>query len=415
MRILMLSESGDGLGVAQQMVREGHKVSLFIQRPGYKRSGLGLVNRVKSWRPQLPKTDLVVCDMVGFGRYEQTFKRLGLPAFSCSLLADKIELDRSKGLELLERVGVGLPESFEYKTPEDAKDLLRIWEPPGYVIKPDGNIATGKTLVAREPEIFEWALSTYEPKQELVVQQLIDGVEISTEGWFNGRDWLRPFNHTFEEKRLFPNGGPNTGCMGNVVIATDGDSLVEQTLQPLTPFLRTIGYRGPIDINTIVNADGVYALEITARMGYDAIEALMEGLQEPITDIIFETAMGVKKSMKLPAGERLIAVRVSVPPWPHDEPDARDAGMPILGLNEQNMKHIYLTDVQREGDAYTYAAGDGVLLKATAHGRNTEEARNRVYRTINNLIIPNAQFRSDIGSRVERDIGQLRKWGYLDV
>lgn len=415
MRILLLSEHGDGLGVAQRLVSEGHKVSVFIRSKGYERAGKGLVDRVNSWRPLLPDTDLVICDMVGFGRYQGTFKRMGIPAFACSRIADMLELKREKSIELFNKVGISVPQTEFYRSPADAEDILRTWDPPGYVIKPNGNISTAKTLIARDPEIFEWALSTYPSNQELIVQQIVSGIEVSTEGWFNGRGWITPFNHTFEEKRFLPSGGPNTGCMGNVVLGTESNKLTQATVERLTPFLKQIGYRGPIDVNSIVNDEGVFALEISPRFGYDAIEAMMEGLQEPLSDILFETAMGVRKTLPLSTTERQIAVRLSVPPWPHADPAASEAGMPILGLNEDNLKHIFLTDVFFEDGDYRYAASDGVVMKVTAHGRNAGEARSRAYRTIDNLTIPNVQYREDIGSRVETDIGELRNLGYLNA
>lgn len=416
MRILMLSKTGDGLGIAHRLELEGHSVSVFIQDKRFDRAGRGLVRRVNSWRPELLKADLVLCDMVGFGSYEKTFKRMGIPTLGCSLIADMLELDRAKSLDLFKRVGLRVPETQAFNSPEEARLLLSAWEDPGYVIKPSGNISTAKTLMVRSPEIFEWALSTYDKNQHLIVQQIVDGVEVSTEGWFNGRDWILPFNHTFEEKRFLPgNLGPNTGCMGNVVVPVRKSDLVEHTVKKLTPFLRKIGYRGPVDLNSIVNDVGVHVLEITPRFGYDAIEALVEGLREPLGDLLFDVATGLKREMDLPTTEKLIAVRLSVAPWPHSDPSGDDAGMPILGIDKQNLKHLFLTDIMLNGGQYQYAASDGVVCKATARGRTVDEARRRAYRTIGNLGIQDVQYRRDIGARVPNDMRKLENWGYLNA
>ncbi len=415
MKVLMLSKHGDGLGIAHKLAQEGHNVAVFIQDSAYKRGGLGIVRRVKSWRPELLAADLVLCDMVGFGAYERTLRRFSAPVMGCSRIADMLELDRSKGHDLLQRLGIKTPETFTFKRPADAVVLEASWEPPGYVLKPSGNADTSKTVLVREPSGLRWALEQM-PDRPLLVQRIVEGVEVSTEGWFNGRDWVLPFNHTFEEKRLMPGGlGPNTGCMGNVVLATQSNELTRQTVERLTPFLRQIGYRGPIDLNAIVNSMGAHVLEITPRFGYDAIEALTEGLREPLGDLLFEVAAGVKHEMDLPTREPMIAVRLSVPPWPHGEPSEADAGMPLLGLNSENLKHIALTDAMREGDSYLYAAGDGVVAKVTARGRTVEEARRRAYRTIRNLSIQDVQYRTDIGSRVNRDWKQLAEWGFVDA
>ena len=412
MRILILSKDGDSLGIAHRLTQENNDVSMYIGNADYKHAGRGLVNRVAAWRPEIVRTDLIICDMVGFGGFEAVLRRSGKPIFSCSSVMDMAELDREKGIDLFKRSGIDIPFTQTYDNPSSAIELLVTWPETGYVIKPHGNQATGKTLLVRDREQFKWALDLYD--DTITVQEIIKGVEVSTEGWFNGRSFIEPFNHTFEEKTLLPNAGPNTGCMGNVVInAGLGNRLVESTVARLEPFLKKIGYRGPIDVNTIVTSDKAYGLEVTGRLGYDAIEALTEGLQEPLTDLFFETAIGSKKRMEL-GSDDMIAVRLSTSPWPHDDPPEEDRGMPVAGITDDNLKHLFLTDIFKDND-YRYAASDGVLMKATAHGPDIKAARDRVYRTVNGIEYPNKQFRQDIGVRAISDIKQLKSWGWLNA
>lgn len=409
----MLSVDGDGLGIAQKLKEEGNDVDLFIKNPNMPFAGKGIVQRINSWRPHIARAELVICDMVGFGKYEDTFRKLGKVFIGCNKFADMIELDREKGIEVFNKFNINVPETYFFDSPEEARGIADIWEESGFVVKPSGNLDTAKTFICRHPDIFRWCLSTLPSGTKLIVQKIVDGIEISTEGWFNGRDWIRPFNHTFEEKKFMQGDkGPNTGCMGNLVIGTEGNRLTRETIEKISPLLKKIGYRGPVDINCIVDANELYALEFTPRFGYDAIEALMEGLQEPVTDLMFETAAGMKKDMML-SEDYLIAVRASVPPYPHAEAEGEKRGMPIIGLNAESMKHIYLTDAYLDDGEYKYAGSDGVVLKATAHGRDISEARNRVYRTLNNLVIQDMQFRQDIGSRVSNDIRMLKEWGWL--
>ena len=415
MKVLFLSESGDGLSVGQRLVEEGHDVWFWIKdAKQYADSGRGIVERVDSWRPWVKEADLVVADMVGFGQYDYVVKEKGTPALSLNKVSDLLELDRGKAIELFEKANMTLPTTYKFGSPEEAKELAVTFPERGVVIKPSGNIETAGTRIARSAEQYEWALQQYGQAQSFIVQEIVEGVEVSCEGWFNGKDWLEPFNITFEEKKLLPGGyGPNTGCMGNVVMPlTSNTRLAKETVQKLTPWLSKIGYRGPIDINSIVNEDGAHVLEATARMGYDAIEALMEGLKEPVIDLLFETAVGVKKKMDL-TQDKMIAVRLSVPPWPSAEPKQKHKGMPIGGLTPERLKHIYMTDVYKEDEEYKYAAGDGVVMKVTARGRDVREARNRVYRTVDGIELLDKQFRTDIGKRVNSDVEQLRSLGYL--
>lgn len=413
MKVLILSKEGDGLGLAQRVADEGHSVRMFIQNKQYAKAGQGLISRVESWRPHIGWSDLVVADMAGFGIYEDTVKRFGKPSLGVSRVADQIELERGKGIELMTKVGIQVPETLTFDTPKAARDVLKMWEPPGWVLKPDGNISTAKTIVCRTPAVYEHALSLYSADQSLIAQRIVEGVEVSTEGWFNGRSWIEPFNHTFEEKRFMEGGlGPNTGCMGNVVLALKRRTkLVDEGLGRLEPALRKMGYRGPVDLNSIVNDEGVWGLELTPRLGYDAIEALMEGLKEPISDVLFETAVGVKREMDISL-DYMIAVRASVRPWPHDDPAEEERDLPIEGINDENLRHLFLTDVYREGDDYRYAAGDGVVFKATARGRSVQEARQRVYRTVEAVEVLDKQYRRDIGTRVPTDAERLSELGY---
>lgn len=412
--MLFLSMDGDSLGVAQRVAHEGHDVKFYIKSPGFGKAGSGFVSRVNSWRPHVKTSDLVVCDMVGFGKHADIFKRSGVPVLSCNKMTDMMELDRDKGIELFRKSGINVPKTFSFGSPKAAADqLTEMPSSGGFVIKPSGNISTAKTLVCRDLRTFTWALTTYADNQNLIVQELVEGVEVSTEGWFNGRDWIKPFNHTFEEKRLMPgNLGPQTGCMGNVVITSTGDKLIDETVKKLSPFLKRVGYRGPVDVNTMVNADGVFALEATTRMGYDAVEALMEGLNEPVTDLLFETAIGVKKNIDV-SPHFLLAVRVSVPPWPGGDPRAEDVGRPIIIKDKKALDHIFFTDAYKESGEYKYAAGDGVVCKVTASGRDVREAQRRVKRTLGNISILDMQYRADIGDRVTSDMEQLKMWGYM--
>lgn len=417
MKVLMLSKSGDGLGLAQRIADEGHEVQVFIQDQRFEHAGHGFVERPKTWRPHLEGADLVVGDMVGFGYLEPTMQKMAKRYIGISQIADHVELNREAGLDVLRASEILVPDTLSFDNPREAMAYSAGLPDQGVVIKPDGNQSTAKTFLSLNPENYRFALSTYDSNQRLLVQSIVDGVEVSTEGWFNGRDWIEPFNHTFEEKRLLNGGhGPNTGCMGNVVMPANAESrLVQQGLMRLGPWLRKHSYKGPIDLNTIVNEEGVWALELTPRLGYDAIEALMESLQEPVLDLLFDTAAGIKKQMELSENPS-IAVRASLKPWPHGNPSKDDKGMPVLidGDQDLNLQHILFTDAYQDDDnAIYYAAGDGVLLKATAFGRSIDEARNRVYKTLSHIQLPDLQYRTDIGSRVERDLTKLKDWGYL--
>ena len=411
MRILLLSKEGDGLGVAQRLALEGYAVDAWVKDVRLKRALGGIVNRPSDWRTCLLRADLVLCDCVGLSRFSNDIRRAGKPFISCNEYVDRTEIDRAVGMDMFQRAGVRIPETVQAARPSEV-DLPPPWG-DGWVIKPCGNASTAKTMVVKDEGSWKACLAKAPPDKPLIVQRVVKGVEVSTEGWFNGKTFLTPFNHTFEEKRFMPgNLGITTGCMGNVVLAAESDKLTRATVEKVAPFLRMAGYRGPFDINCIVNESGAYALEVSGRMGFDAIEAFAELLDEPLGQFLAGVAGGTTTPMAL-GSDFSIAIRLSIPPWPVQKPDQASFGEPILGITDETLEHLFLTDVYREGGKYFTAAGDGVLLKATARAPSVAGVQRKVYRLLDGIGVDGKQYRTDIGDRVADDLKKLREWGWI--
>ncbi len=104
MKFLILSIDGDALGIAEQFVRAGHDVRYWIKNPNMRRAGEGLVNRVPSWRPHIGWADLVLADMVGLSSFGKRITPRAKAHLGFTLIADAMELDRQKQMDLLKKV-----------------------------------------------------------------------------------------------------------------------------------------------------------------------------------------------------------------------------------------------------------------------------------------------------------------------
>ena len=134
-------------------------------------------------------------------------------------------------------------------------------------------------------EDYKRAWSNQIPSFQL--QQRILGVEVATGAFFNGREFVYPICVNFEHKKLFPGDiGPSTGEMGTAMFWSEPNKIFNQTLRKMEPALAREGYVGYIDVNCIVNANGVYPLEFTARFGYPTISIQQEGLLTPMGELL---------------------------------------------------------------------------------------------------------------------------------
>lgn len=420
-KVLILSKQGDGVPLAIRLAEEGHGVDIYIQDSKAKGSLKGYERPRVIDRPTRVKDkayDLVLADMVGLGMLCEEFSKAGHLVLGGGLLNDKLELDRDYGTKVIEKLTkVKEADSVKCTTVEQINTLLAQSVHPK-VIKPLGNKTVDLTLVSGDDEnrslktiVGQWG----DKLIPCIVQEMIKGVEISTEGWFNGKEFIKPFNHTFERKRLMEGDkGPQTGCMGNIVIPSQGDRLTEMALKPLEPLLEKAGYVGPIDVNCILSGNDAYFLEFTTRFGYDAIQAWTELLKMPLFDFLFHVASGGGDLVKNAEyrNDYAIAVRLSVAPYPSHKGAEQWKGIQVLNLEDpQARRHVWLSDVMRNGKTQLMAGVDGVIGCVTARGISIGECRNRVYRTINNIVIhKDVQYRRDIGEGVEMQIGQFKRW-----
>ena len=391
MKVLILSEYGNGNSLAHQLTKEGHDVEMFI-RFGSGVSDRGFVNIVESWRPHIVDADLVIADEAGYGIYEGTIKGFGKPMLGINKLTDLLSESASRCVELLEHAGISTPATFIFSNPADARSVL------------DSEWGTGYTVngvECRHPDIYEWLLGLLNEDQNVNVQEILHGVKVRTEGWFNGRGWIEPTFHSFEHG-VDAGGGetPDGRGAGAVVLSARGDMLTKQLLRPLESFLRDVRYRGPFGVRAIITEDGIYAYEPAACFNYSTLDAVIEGLREPLFDILFEQAVGVRKEMDVTENP-MISVGVQ----------ALGVGSPILGIVKENMKHLQFDKMSANGIARY--SGNGYALRATAIGRDVREARKRVYRTVDRLEMFSKAYSPHIGVDVDKDVRHLKSWGYL--
>jgi phosphoribosylamine--glycine ligase len=414
-RFLLLSEDGSCLGLALRLQAEGHSVKMWIRDPRYKDVGKGLVDCDCSYE----FGQIIVPECVGFGVLCDVWRDSGIRVFAGSSFADSLEGDRELSEGVMHDCGIETPKSGRATTWEEAAKLVQRFSKQSadgkVVIKPEGRlsgiipsyVAASVEDAIGMLENFEKETGSTEP--ELVIQQFVKGVAVSTEGWFDGENWLESmFNHTLETKKTLNDDlGPSEGCAGNIVWSCDSDDpIVKQSLLKLTDTLREARYVGPFDINCVVNEEGLYALEFTPRFGYDAFPTLLCSLCDfDFGSFIDLSCHGQSGNQHL--GEGFGAgVRLTVP---LDED--HQGTTQVRGFSPEELQWFYPYHLGfTEQNGLESIKKGNMLGVVTGLGETIGEAFARAYLLCSKTQIRDVQFRSDLAETCLSDYVKLREY-----
>jgi phosphoribosylamine---glycine ligase len=306
---------------------------------------------------------------------------------------------------------------------DDAVAYVRA-NPNRYVIKPSGEAQNMKQLLfVGEDEdgkdvlqvLGDYKRAWSDRIKDFQLQRRIVGVEVAAGGFFNGSEFVYPINVNFEHKKLFPGDiGPSTGEMGTTMFWSEPNKIFNATLKKMEPKLREERYVGYIDVNCIVNSNGIYPLEFTSRFGYPTISIQQEGMITPIGEFFLKLADGSLKQFKTRSGFQ-IGVRVVVPPFPFKDKEtfnsnSKDA---VIIFKKPNREGVHIEDVKRVDDEWLVTGTSGVVLIVIGMGPTMRQAQREAYNRIDNIMIPNMYYRKDIGDRWFEDSDRLHNWGYL--
>jgi phosphoribosylamine--glycine ligase len=422
-KFLFISADASTLDLAWTIVREGHDVKFFIEQQGIRHVGDGFVEKVTDWEKYTDWADVIVFDHIGKGEVAKKLRDSGKLVVGGTPYTDQLEHDRSFGQEELKRHKVKILPYQTFFGFQEAIDFVQA-NPSTYVVKPSGEAQNLKQLlfVGKEDDGSDVIrmLRAYEKTWSgdinvFQLQKKVTGVETGVSAFFNGKKFVMPINVNFEHKKLFPGElGVSTGEMGTSCFWTGRSPVFDATLARMEERLAEEGYVGPIDINCMLNANGIYPLEFTCRFGYPTICLMQEGITEPMGTLLWKLAKGEDFVIKTKRGYQVGAL-VVVPPFPfHDtktfESFSEDA---VVVFKKQQLDSIHIQDVKMENNEWLVTGEEGVVLVVTGSGSTMREAQKQMYGRIQNVSISNMYYRTDIGDRWVDDSDKMRAWDYI--
>jgi phosphoribosylamine--glycine ligase len=288
-------------------------------------------------------------------------------------------------------------------TPEEAADALDAFGPP-YVVKDDG-LAAGKGVVVTEDRAE--ALAHAAGCERVVIEQYLDGPEVSLFAITDGETVL-PMLPAQDFKRVFDGGeGPNTGGMGAYTpLPWAPEGLVaevqQRVLQPTVDEMARRGtpFSGLLYAGLALTRRGMRVVEFNARFGDPETQPLLALLESPLGVVLKAAADGRLDEVGRLKWRDGAAVAVVVAA--RDYPDTPHTGDVIHGVHDAD--RLDGVDVIHAGTAvddegHLVTAG-GRVLAVTAVGTSVADARERAYAGVRKIRIDGGHHRTDIAADV---------------
>ncbi len=423
-KFLFISLEGLISDVAWQVAKEGHDVQYFIGNKEEREIADGFVPKTDNWEAEVDWADVIVFDdVLGQGELAHRLRKEGRKVIGGTPYTDRLEDDRAFGQEELRKAGIPIIPYREFSDFDEAISFVNE-NPAKYAIKPSGEVGNIKRLlfVGEEDDgkdviqVLEAYKRVYADRvKAFQLQRRAIGVEVAVGAFFNGKEFITPINVNFEHKKLFPgNLGCSTGEMGTAMYWSDPNRIFNSTLKKLEPKFAEEGYVGYMDLNCIVNNNGIYPLEFTSRFGYPTISIQQEGMITPIGEFFYLLANGADCKLKTRKGFQ-IGVRIVVPPFPFDDSNTFETNSKgaLIIFQKPNREGVHIEDVRLVNEQWVITGTSGVALIVVGTGQTMKQAQTQVYSRIKNILIPNMYYRNDIGDRWFEDSDKLHNWGYL--
>jgi phosphoribosylamine--glycine ligase len=433
MRFLGVGDYCDLAALYLGLVDAGHQVRVSIAEPLCHGTLSGLVPLTEDWEADLlwvreaGADGIVIFENVSHGRgpKQDELRRQGFQVIGGSSWGDRLENDRKFAQDILSSLGMPVAPMHAFTTVAEAKGFVEA-HPSRYVLKFGGDefgaadnyvgqMRDGRDVLAVLAAKFRQHETE---KMDFVLMAHVEGIEMGVGAYFDGEHFLLPACLDWEHKKFFPGDlGELTGEMGTVVTYERTGTFFRRTLARIEPLLKEHGYCGYINLNTIVNSQGIWPLEFTCRFGYPGY-AILSPLQRTPWAMLFRSMVTHKGSHLDTAPGFAVGIVLTTRPFPYTRTSVREpVGLPILfegDLSERDRANLHFGEVALDKGQLVTAGFHGWTMVVTGTGPTIAEAQADAYKLVRRVVIPDVRYRNDIGAKlIAGDFKALEELGLL--
>ena len=242
--------------------------------------------------------------------------------------------------------------------------------------------------------------------RKIVVEQYLDGPEISVLAVCDGRRAvaLAPAQ---DFKRVGDgDSGPNTGGMGAyspVPFVTKDvlDEIEERFLRAAIEGMAADGidYRGILYAGLALTSKGPKLVEFNIRFGDPEAEVVLPRFESDLAALLHQAASGhIEEEPRFRDDAAVVVIAAS-----EGYPGSAATGRPIQGVDQADALEgvtVFHAGTERSRDGQLVSAG-GRVLAVTGQGADLPKARRLAYEGLSRITFEGMQYRSDIAARYD--------------
>jgi len=338
------------------------------------------------------------------------FQQEGLTIFGPSAQAAQLEGSKIFMKNFLARHNIPTARYIETDSFGKASEFIDTLEAP-IVVKADGLCAGKGVIIAPSREEAKSAAegmlsgeSFGEAGSKIVVEEFLDGYELSVFAICDGKDYVILPAAQDHKRLLNEDKGPNTGGMGAyaptpLVNETLYRQLDERVVKPTLKGMEEEGmpFTGVLFMGVMVVNGEPYILEYNVRFGDPECEVLMPLLKSPASELFYKAATGKLAEAKIEFYNRY-AVGVVIASKEYPYRSSPPAEIIVDEIHHEELaanSHIAFAGVSRGEDGKLYATGGRVLV-CVGLGDSIQEARDLAYMLVGQVHFAGKQCRTDI-------------------
>jgi len=318
----------------------------------------------------------------------------GFAVFGPSKAAAQLEGSKDFAKKVMRDAGVPTARSFTCTEQSEIEKALDTFSAP-YVVKDDGLAAGKGVVVTNDRQVaLDHALSC----SRVVIEEFLDGPEISLFGISDGRNVL-PMQPAQDFKRAYDGDeGPNTGGMGAYSpLPWAPDDIVEETYEKvLAPMIAEMAARGTPFVGLLyaglaLTDDGIRVIEFNARFGDPETQVLIPRLMTPLATLLYNAATDNLDDAVLQwRDESAVTVVLAAQGYP----ESPKTGSVVSSIPTIDKSQVFHAGTTLNGGSLLSTGGR--VLTVTGTGSDLTEARDRAYRAISQIELEGSFYRSDI-------------------